>query len=121
MEEKKPTTEDRRHEVRPEHKLLRDAMAAWSNEAADSESRSAILLQVITKDDELRASSHLHGDCQHLAIAVQACMSDLSPDNPVGTVLRAAAVRSLTAIGMIAPHEQPENDGVPEEQQPGNN
>ena len=118
MEDKKPTTtEDRRHEVRPEHMILRDAMVAWTEEAAESEKRSCIVIRVIAKDGELNASSHISGDAEHLVIAAQACMSSLAKDNPVGSVLRVAAVRALTEIGIIAPQE-PNANGVPGEQQP---
>lgn len=118
MEEKNPTTTaDRHHEVRPEHIILRDAMAAWKDEAAEGETRSAIVIQVIAKDGELNASSHINGNSVHLAVATEACMDTLTPDNPVGSVLRAAAIRSLTKTGIIAPR-QPEANGLPEETQP---
>lgn len=108
MEEKKTTTtEDRRHEVRPENKAIRDAMAKWSEEAAEGECRSVIVIQAIEKDGELNASSYIAGDPQHLAMAAQACMSTITPDNPVGSVLRTAAIRSLTQIGMITHHVEP--------------
>lgn len=108
MEEKNPTTtEDRRHEVRPEYGTLRDAMAKWSEEAAEGECRSVIVIQVIENDGELNASSCITGDTQHLVMAAQACMSTITPDNPVGSVLRIAAIRSLTQIGIITHHVEP--------------
>lgn len=107
MEEKKQTTEDRRHEVRPEHMTLLNAMETWSNEATEGEHRSVIVIQVTEKDGEMKASSHINGNGEHLVIAAQACMSTLAPDNPVGTVLRAAAIRSLAEISMRASQEQP--------------
>ena len=76
MEEKNPTTtEDRRHEARPEHKILTDAMQAWTDEAPEGEKRSCIVIQVIAKDGELNASSHINGNGQHLHQATKACMS----------------------------------------------
>ena len=113
MDDKKPTTtEDRRHEARPEHKIITDAMVAWTNEATKGEKRSCIVIQVIAKDGELNANSHINGNGQHLHQATKACMSDLSPDNPVGSILRQAAIDSLIEIGMLAPREEahkPEN------------
>ena len=115
MEEKNPTTtEDRRHEVRPEHGTLRDAMAKWSDEATEGERRSIIVIQVIEKDGELNASSHINGNGQHLHQATKACMSYLSPDNPVGSILRQAAIDSLIEIGMLAPREEASNPETPE-------
>lgn len=124
MEEKETShTEDPRHEVRPEHKILHDAMAVWASEAGEDERRSVIVIQAIAKDGELNASSHISGNGQHLAIAAQACMSTLTPDNPVGTVLRTAAIRSLSEIGLIAPHEQltPVQSGSPDPETHNNN
>ncbi len=115
MEDKKPTTtEDRRHEARPEHGTLRDAMAKWSDEATEGERRSVIVIQVIEKDGELNASSHINGNGQHLHQATKACMSYLSPDNPVGSILRQAAIDSLIEIGMLAPREEASNPETPE-------
>ena len=115
MEEKNPTTtEGRRHEVRPEHGTLRDAMAKWSDEATEGERRSVIVIQVIEKDGELNASSHINGNGQHLHQATKACMSYLSPDNPVGSILRQAAIDSLIEIGMLAPREKASNPKTPE-------
>lgn len=115
MEDKKPTTtEDRRHEARPEHKTLTDAMVAWTNEAPKGEKRSCIVIQVIAKDGELNASSHINGNGQHLHQATKACMSYLSPDNPVGSILRQAAIDSLIEIGMLAPREEAPQPERPE-------
>lgn len=115
MEEKNPTTtEDRRHEARPEHKILTDAMQAWTDEAPEEEKRSCIVIQVIAKDGELNASSHINGNGQHLHQATKACMSYLSPDNPVGSILRQAAIDSLIEIGMIAPREEAQKPEPPE-------
>lgn len=115
MEEKNPTTtEDRRHEARPEHKILTDAMQAWTEEASEGEERSCIVIQVIAKDGELNASSHINGNGQHLHQATKACMSYLSPDNPVGSILRQAAIDSLIEIGMLAPREEASNPETPE-------
>lgn len=115
MDEKKPTTtEDRRHEARPEHKILTDAMQAWTDEAPEGEKRSCIVIQVIAKDGELNASSHINGSGQHLHQATKACMSYLSPDNPVGSILRQAAIDSLIEIGMIAPHTEPKPEQTEE-------
>lgn len=108
MEEKKPTTtEALNHDVRPEHKILRDAMAEWSDNAPERERRSAIVIQVTEKDGELSASSHINGNGHHLVAAIAACMSAIHPDNPVGSILRSAAIKSLTDVGMISP-ETPE-------------
>lgn len=107
MEDKKPTTtEDHRHEARPEHKILTDAMQAWTDEAPEGEKRSCIVIQVIAKDGELNASSHINGNGQHLHQATKACMSYLSPDNPVGSILRQAAIDSFIEIGMLVPREE---------------
>lgn len=122
MEDKKPTTtEDRRHEVRPEHETLREAMAKWSEEAADGERRSVIVIQVIEKDGELTASSHINGNGQHLHQATKACMSTLSPDNSVGSILRQAAIDSLIEIGMLAPCEESPKQEQPETETNKNN
>ncbi len=124
MEQKEPTTaQDRIHEVRPQHKILRDAMFKWCGEAPEGESRSVIVIQVTEKDGELEASSHISGSGQNLVHATRACMSTLSPENPVGSILRAAAIRSLTDIGMITPHEEqpaPEQPERPESTTPNN-
>lgn len=117
MEEKKPTTtEDRRHEARPEHKILTDAMQAWTDEAPEGERRSCIVIQVIAKGGELNASSHINGNGQHLHQATKACMSYLSPDNPVGSILRQAAIDSLYEISILEPRKSVTN-GAPEEKQ----
>lgn len=124
MEEKKPTTaEDRRHEARPEHKTLTDAMVKWTEEASEGEKRSCIVIQVIAKDGELNASSHINGDGLHLHQATKACMSNLSPDNPVGSILLQAAIDSLIEIGMLAPREEAPNPeaGKPEPETHNNN
>ena len=122
MEEKNPTTtEDLRHEARPEHKILTDAMAAWTNEATKGEKRSCIVIQVIAKDGELNASSHINGNGQHLHQATKACMSHLSPDNPVGSILRQAAIDSLIEIGMLTPREEAPKPENPETETPNNN
>lgn len=115
MEERNPTTtEDRRHEVRPEHKILTDAMQAWTEEAPKGEKRSCIVIQVIAKDGELNASSRISGNGQHLHQATKACMSCLSPDNPVGSILRQAAIDSLIEIGMLTPREEAQKPENPE-------
>lgn len=115
MEEKNPTTtEDRRHEARPEHKILTDAMQAWTDEAPEGEKRSCIVIQVIAKDGELNASSHVNGNGRHLHQAAQACMSYLSSDNPVGSILRQAAIDSLIEIGMLAPRDEAPQPEQPE-------
>lgn len=115
MDDKKPTTtEDRRHEARPEHKTLTDAMVEWTNEAPKGEKRSCIVIQVIAKGGELNASSHINGNGQHLHQATKACMSHLSPDNPVGSILRQAAIDSLIEIGMLAPREEAPQPESPE-------
>lgn len=122
MEDKKPTTtEDRRHEARPEHKILTDAMVAWTNEATKGEKRSCIVIQVIAKDGELNASSHINGNGQHLHQAIKACMSYLSPNNPVGSILRQAAIESLIEIGMLAPREEAPKSESPESETHNNN
>lgn len=118
MKEKKPTTtEALNHDVHPEHKILRDAMAAWSEAAPENEHRSVIVIQVSEENGELSASSHVNGNSHHLVHAVGACMSACTPDNPVGSILRAAAIKSLTDLGMIAPH-QPEGADAPEQPHP---
>lgn len=115
MDDKKPTTtEDRRHEARPEHKTLTDAMVEWTNEAPKGEKRSCIVIQVIAKGGELNASSHINGNSQHLHQATKACMSYISPDNPVGPILRQAAIDSLIEIGMLAPREEAPQPESPE-------
>lgn len=122
MEDKKPTTtEDRRHEARPEHKTITDAMVKWTNEAPKGEKRSCIVIQAIAKDGELNASSHIKGNGQHLHQATRACMSDLSPDNPVGSILRQAAIDSLIEIGMLAPREEAPQPEHPESETHNNN
>ena len=122
MEDKKPTTtEDRRHEARPEHKTITDAMVGWTNEATKDEKRSCIVIQVIAKDGELNASSHINGNGQHLHQATKACMSYLSPDNPVGSILRQAAIDSLIEIGMLAPREEAPQPERPETETHNNN
>lgn len=122
MEDKKPTTtEDRRHEARPEQKIIIDAMRAWTDEASEGEHRSCIVIQVIAKDGELNASSHINGNGQHLHQATKACMSYLSPDNPVGSILRQAAIDSLIEIGMLAPREEAPQPERPETDTHNNN
>lgn len=122
MEDKKPTTtEDRRHEARHEHKILTDVMQAWTDEAPEGEKRSCIVIQVIAKDGELNASSHINGNGQHLHQAIKACMSCLSPDNPVGSILRQAAIDSLIEIGMLAPREEAPQPERPETKTHNNN
>ena len=122
MEEKRPTTtEDRRHEARPEHKTLTDAMVKWTEEASKGEKRSCIVIQVIAKDGELNASSHINGNGQHLHQATKACMSYLSSDNPVGSILRQAAIDSLIEIGMLAPREEAPKPENPETETHNNN
>ena len=104
MEGKKPTTtEALNHDVRPEHETLRNAMTQWSEEAVKGENRSVIVIQVSEKDGELNASSHINGNGHHLTIAIAACMSACTTDNPVGSILRSAAIKSLTDLGMISP------------------
>lgn len=122
MEDKKPTTtEDRRHEARPEHKTITDAMVKWTNEAPKGEKRSCIVIQAIAKDGELNASSHINGNSQYLHQATKACMSCLSPDNPVGSILRQAAIDSLIEIGMLAPREEAPQPEHPETETHNNN
>lgn len=122
MEDKKPTTtEDRRHEARPEHKILTDAMQARTDEAPEGEKRSCIVIQVIAKDGELNATSHINGNGQHLHQATKACMSYLSPNNPVGSILRQAAIESLIEIGMLAPREEAPKSESPESETHNNN
>lgn len=122
MEDKKPTTtEDRRHEARPEHKTITDAMVKWTNEAPKGEKRSCIVIQAIAKDGELNASSHINGNGQHLHQATRACMSYHSPDNPVGSILRQAAIDSLIEIGMLAPREEAPQPEHPETETHNNN
>lgn len=122
MEDKKPTTtEDRRHEARPEHNTITDAMVVWTNEATKGEKRSCIVIQVIAKDGELNASSHINGNGQHLHQATKACMSYLSPNNPVGSILRQAAIESLIEIGMLAPREEAPKSESPESETHNNN
>lgn len=121
MEGKNPTTtEDRRHEARPEHKILTDAMQAWTEEAPEGEKRSCIVIQVIAKNGELNASSHINGNGHHLTIAIAACMSACTTDNPVGSILRSAAIKSLTDLGMISP-VTPEANPQPETETHNNN
>lgn len=121
MEDKKPTTTEDRHEARPEHKILTDAMQAWTDEAPEGEKRSCIVIQVIAKDGELNASSHINGNGQHLHQATKARMSYLSPDNPVGSILRQAAIDSLIEIGMLAPREEVSQPESPEPETHNNN
>ena len=122
MEDKKPTTtEDRRQEARPEHKTLTDAMVAWTNEATKGEKRSCIVIQAIAKDGELNASSHISGNGQHLHQATKACMSYLSPNNPVGSILRQAAIESFIEIGMLAPRSKAPKSESPESETHNNN
>lgn len=122
MEDKKPTTtEDRCQEARPEHNTLTDAMVAWTNEATKGEKRSCIVIQVIAKDGELNASSHINGNGQHLHQATKACMSYLSPNNPVGSILLQAAIESLIEIGMLAPREEAPKSESPESETHNNN
>lgn len=121
MEEKNPTTtEDRRHEARPEHKILTDAMHAWKDEAPVGETRSCIVIQTIAKDGELNATSHIKGKGSHLYQAAKACMSLLSSGNPVGAILRQAAIDSLIEIGMLAPRDEAPQPEQPETE-PQNN
>lgn len=122
MEDKKPTTtEALNHDVRPEHETLRKAMMQWSEEALKGENRSVIVIQVSEKDGELNASSHINGNGQHLHQATKACMSYLSPDNPVGSILRQAAIDSLIEIGMLAPREEAPQPERPETETHNNN
>lgn len=122
MEDKKPTTtEDRRHEARPEQKIIIDAMRAWTDEAPEGEHRSCIVIHVSAKNGELTASSHINGNGQHLHQATKACMSYLSPDNPVGSILRQAAIDSLIEIGMLAPREEAPQPERPETETHNNN
>lgn len=115
MEEKKPTTtEDRRHEVRPEQNIIIDAMRAWDDEAPKGEHRSCIVIHVSEKNGELSAGSHINGSVQHLHQATKACMSYLGPDNPVGAILRQAAIDSLFETGMLAPREEAPQPKSPE-------
>lgn len=119
MEDKKPTTtEALNHDLRPEHETLRNAMTQWSEEAVKGENRSVIVIQVSEKDGELNASSHINGNGHHLTIAIAACMSSCTTDNPVGSILRSAAIKSLTDLGMISPVTQEAN---PETETPNNN
>lgn len=111
MEDKKPTTtETLNHDVRPEHETLRKAMMQWSEEAPKGENRSVIVIQVSEKDGEMRASSHIRGNRQDLAIAIGAIMSARTPDNPVGSILRASAINNLPDLGMISPATPEAND-----------
>lgn len=115
MEEKNPTTtEDLRHEARPEHKILTDAMQAWTDEAPEGEERSCIVIQVIAKGREMNASSHINGNGQHLRQATKVCMSYLSPDNPVGSILLQAAIDRIIETGMLAPREEAQKPETPE-------
>ena len=119
MEKNEPAAaQDRIHEVPPEHKILRDAMYKWCEEAPEGENRSVIVIQVTEKGGELDASSHITGNAQCLAHATKACMSCLSPENPVGSILRTAAIKSLTEIGMITPCEEPSAPAQPERPEP---
>lgn len=116
MESKEnPTTDALNHEVRPEHFPLRDAMNAWCDAAAEGVTRSVIVLQCeFDKNGEGSASSHVSGQAAHLVQAATACMSAMTPDNPVGAILRNAAIRGLQAAGLISPAAAPkptqEND-----------
>ena len=75
MEEKEPTTaKDLSHEVRPEHKILRDAMTEWYGSAPEGENRSVIVIQVTERNGELKASSHVSGNGHVLVHATAACM-----------------------------------------------
>ena len=113
-EKKSTTTEDRRHEVRPEHKIFTDAMQAWTDEAPEGEKRSAIVIQVSAKEGVLSTSSHISGNGQHIRRAAQVCMSTLNPDNPVGSILRQAAIDSLIEIGTLEPREEALQQESPE-------
>ena len=123
MEDKKPTTtEALNHDVRPEHETLRKAMMQWSEEAPKGENRSVIVIQVSEKDGEMSASSHINGNGHDLVMAIAACMSACTPDNPVGSILRASAIKSLTDLGMISPATPEANDQPqPETETPNNN
>lgn len=122
MEQNEPAaTQDRLHEVRPEHKILRDAMYKWCEEAPEGENRSVIVIQVTERAGELEASSHISGNGNCLVHATKACMSCLSPGNPVGSILRAAAIKSLTEIGMITPREEQPAPEQPERPEPTTN
>ena len=96
-------------------------MVAWTNEATKGEKRSCIVIQVIAKDGELNATSHINGNGQHLHQATKACMSYLSPNNPVGSILRQAAIESLIEIGMLAPREEAPKSESPESETHNNN
>lgn len=123
MEDKKPTTTKAlNHDVRPEHETLRNAMTQWSKQSPKGENRSVIVIQVSEKDGELNASSHINGNGHHLAIAIAACMSACTTDNPVGSILRSAAIKSLTDLGMISPATpDANNQPQPETETPNNN
>lgn len=103
MEDKKPTTtEALNHDVRPEHEAIRNAMTQWSEEAPSGENRSVIVIQVSEKDGQLNASTHICGNGHHLMLAIASSMSAIQPDNPVGSILLSAAVKSLADTGIIA-------------------
>ena len=62
-----------------------------------------------------------NGNGQHLHQATKACMSTLSPDNSVGSILRQAAIDSLIEIGMLAPCEESPKQEQPETETNKNN
>ena len=115
------TTAALNHDVRPEHKILRDAMYKWCEDAPEAENRSVIVIQVTERGGVLDASSHVTGNGQCLVQATKACMSCLSPENPVGSILRTAAIKSLTEIGMITPCKEPSAPAQPERPEPTTN
>lgn len=120
-EMKSTTTEDRHHEARSEHKILIDAIRAWTDEAQEGEHRSCIVIKASAKDGVLSASSHISGNGQHMRRAAQVAMSTLNPDNPVGSILRQAAIDSLIEIGMLAPREEAPQSEQPKPETHNNN
>ena len=122
MKEKKPTnTNALNHDERTERETLRTAIERWTKEAPEGENRSFIALQAIDEGGDLSAICHISGSGDDLMAVIASCMSDCTPDNPVGSILRAAAIKSLIDLGMISPATPEANDQLQPEAEPHDN
>lgn len=122
MKEKKPAAEASNHETLPEHNLLRDALQAWTEEAPEEETRSAIVIQVSKKDGELSANTYVNGNPENLIQAIVGCTcNQLKENHPISKILFMSAIKSLVELGVIEPTDPETGAREQQQSQPNNN
>ena len=109
MEKNRPLN----HTAKGNQRDLTKAMRRWTKAAPAGTTRSAILILSEERDGKLGATTHINGNTHHLKLATRASMAATSEDNPVGAVLRTAAIEAMVQTGALVPN-QPSPEPTPE-------